>query len=51
MPADAGIQEVVDNNEFKDLDSSSLLKVCRNLFRGNDGAFTRYDKSPTSWNP
>jgi hypothetical protein len=30
MPAEAGIQEVGDNNNFKDLDSR---------FRGNDGLF------------
>ncbi|KPK93399.1 MAG: hypothetical protein AMJ94_03235 [Deltaproteobacteria bacterium SM23_61] len=30
MPAEAGIQLVGDNNNFKDLDSR---------FRGNDGAF------------
>ena len=39
MPAQAGIQLIVDINNFKDLDSRSLLKTCRDRFRGNDGAF------------
>jgi hypothetical protein len=39
MPAEAGIQLVGDNNNFKDLDSRSLLKTCRDRFRGNDGVF------------
>jgi len=34
MPAEAGIQAVEDNNNFKDLDSR---------FRGNDGIFPRCD--------
>jgi hypothetical protein len=34
MPAEAGIQAVGDNNNFKDLVSR---------FRGNDGVFPRYD--------
>jgi hypothetical protein len=37
MPAEAGIQSVGDNNNFKDLDSRSLLKTCRDRLRGNDG--------------
>ena len=39
MPAEAGIQSFGDNNNFKDLDSRSLLKTCRDKFRGNDGIF------------
>jgi hypothetical protein len=38
MPTEAGIQSVVDINNFKDLDSRSRLKTCRDRFRGNDGA-------------
>jgi len=37
MPAEAGIQEVGDNNNFKDLDSR---------FRGNDGVFPITTQSP-----
>jgi len=37
MPVEAGIQEVGDNNNFKDLDSR---------FRGNDGVFPITTQSP-----
>ena len=37
MPAEAGIQAVGENNNFKDLDSCSLLKTRRDRFRRNDG--------------
>jgi hypothetical protein len=37
MPAEAGIQLVGDNNNFKDLDSR---------FRGNDGVFPIATQSP-----
>jgi len=37
MPAEAGIQLVGDNNNFKDLDSR---------FRGNDGVFPITTQSP-----
>jgi hypothetical protein len=39
MPAEAGIQSGADINNFKDLDSRSLLKTCRDRFRGNDSVF------------
>jgi hypothetical protein len=33
MPAEAGIQEVGDNNNFEDLDSRSPLTICGDKFR------------------
>jgi len=39
MPAEAGIQSVGDNNNFKSLDSRSPLTTCGDRFRGNDGVF------------
>jgi hypothetical protein len=44
MPAEAGIQSVEDNNNFKDLDSR---------FRGNDGVFpiTTQALDGGSWGP
>ena len=40
MPAEAGIQSIGDNDYFKNLDSRSLLKACRNKLCGNDGIFS-----------
>ncbi len=39
MPAEAGIQAVGAKNNFKYLDSGSLLKTCRDKLRGNDDIF------------
>jgi hypothetical protein len=40
MPAEAGIQSGADIYNFKDLDSRSLLKTCRDRFRGNESVFS-----------
>ncbi len=36
MLAEAGIQAVGEDNNFKYLDSRSLLNTCRDKLRGND---------------
>jgi hypothetical protein len=42
MPADAGIQAPGNNQDFKDLDSCSRFKTCRDKLLGNDAIFDGY---------